>query len=271
MKTLRTYGKPPFSVAVIHGGPGAPGEMAPVARELARTRGVLEPLQTESSIIGQVQELKRVLEENAGLPVTLIGFSWGAILSFIFTAENPSMVKRLILVGSGVFEEKYAAGIGRTRISRLSPEEQREMEMLLVRLNDPREEEKDIIFARVGEYLARSDSYDPYPVPEEVIAYQYDIFTSVWREAGALRKRGDLLAMGRRIHCPVVAIHGDFDPHPADGVRLPLSRVLCDFRFILLERCGHRPWIERAARERFFVILQAELEKDSDGDISPAK
>jgi hypothetical protein len=28
MKNLRTYGKVPFNVAVIHGGPGAAGEMA---------------------------------------------------------------------------------------------------------------------------------------------------------------------------------------------------------------------------------------------------
>ena len=33
MKNLRKYGKPPFNVAVIHGGPGVPGEMAPVARD----------------------------------------------------------------------------------------------------------------------------------------------------------------------------------------------------------------------------------------------
>ncbi|MGA9187011.1 MAG: hypothetical protein WB014_00230 [Methanosarcina sp.] len=43
MKSLRKYGNLPFTVAVIHGGPGAPGEMAPVARELASCRGVLDP------------------------------------------------------------------------------------------------------------------------------------------------------------------------------------------------------------------------------------
>ena len=31
--------------------------------------------------------------------------------------------------------------------------------------------------------------------------------------------------MGRKIKCPVVAIHGDYDPHLAEGVREPLSRV----------------------------------------------
>jgi pimeloyl-ACP methyl ester carboxylesterase len=56
-----------------------------------------------------------------------------------------------------------------------------------------------------------------------------------------------------------VAIHGDYDPHPAEGVREPLSKVLKDFRFILLEHCGHLPWIEREAREGFFELVRGEL------------
>jgi pimeloyl-ACP methyl ester carboxylesterase len=111
MKNLRLYGKAPFDVAVIHGGPGAAGEMAPVARELASSMGVLEPLQTAASLEGQIEELKTVLEMGGDLPVTLIGFSWGAWLSFIFTANYPGIVKILILIGSGPFEEKYAAKI----------------------------------------------------------------------------------------------------------------------------------------------------------------
>ncbi|MCX6689200.1 MAG: alpha/beta hydrolase [Methanoregula sp.] len=75
-----------------------------------------------------------------------------------------------------------------------------------------------------------------------------------------LRKSGDLLAYGRQITCPVVAIHGDYDPHPEDGIRIPLSRVVRDFRFILLDNCGHTPWIERRARERFYEVLIDEVE-----------
>jgi len=77
MKNLRKYGNAPFNVAVIHGGPGAPGEMAPVAHQLSTDWGVLEPLQTAISLEGQVQELKSVLERNGSLPMTLIGHSWG--------------------------------------------------------------------------------------------------------------------------------------------------------------------------------------------------
>ncbi len=65
--------------------------------------------------------------------------------------------------------------------------------------------------------------------------------------------------MGKRIECPVVAIHGDYDPHPPEGIQGPLSPILKDFRFILLKNCGHLPWIEREARDLFYKILREEL------------
>ena len=64
----------------------------------------------------------------------------------------------------------------------------------------------------------------------------------------------------RQVTCPVVAIHGDYDPRLAEGVREPLVRVLNDFRFILLEKCGHEPWVEKFARDEFYDILKNELE-----------
>jgi pimeloyl-ACP methyl ester carboxylesterase len=259
MNNVRTYGKAPYRVAVIHGGPGAPGEMAPVARELAGTCGVIEPLQTAATLEGQLQELQTVLDEYGTPSITLIGFSWGAILSFMFTARHPHSIKKLIMIGSGVFKDRYAADITRTRLYRLSADEQRSFLALSVMLNDQTERHKDRIFAELGQLFSRTDTYDPLTLPDEVIAYQYEIFRNVWSEAEELRKSGQMLAPGTQISCPVVAIHGDYDPHPADGVRIPLSRVLGDFRFILLAQCGHRPWIERAARDRFFQILLREL------------
>ena len=57
MDNLRMYGSKPYFVAVIHGGPGVPGEMAPVARELSLNTGILEPLQAAETVEGQVEEL----------------------------------------------------------------------------------------------------------------------------------------------------------------------------------------------------------------------
>ena len=259
MKNLRKYGNRPFPVAVIHGGPGAPGEMAPVALELSSVTCVLEPLQTATTLEGQVRELKAVLEKHAALPIILIGFSWGALLSFIFAARHPSFVRKLILIGSAPYEEKYAANIAPTRLSRLSERERKEVLSLRETLNDPAFADKNTTMARLGNLLSQADSYDPLPHDDEILECQYDVFQGVWEQAAHLRSSGKLLELGKSIKCPVVAIHGDYDPHPAAGVVEPLSRVLQDFRFILLERCGHRPWLERNARDRFYDILKQEL------------
>jgi pimeloyl-ACP methyl ester carboxylesterase len=259
MEKLRKYGRMPFTVAVVHGGPGAPGEMAPVARQLSSVMGVLEPLQTAATVDGQVEELQGVLKDNVDIPVTLIGFSWGAMLGFIVAARYPSFVKKLILVGSGAYEEKYAAYIMETRLGRLGAEEREETLSLMAALNYPSAEDKNTLMARLGELLSRADTYDPLPHDDEVLECQYDIFQSVWEQARMLRSSGKLLELGKGIQCPVIAIHGDYDPHPYEGVRTPLSRVLRDFRFILLERCGHRPWIEWRAKDRFYDILNKEI------------
>jgi len=63
LNNLRKYGKPPFKVAVVHGGPGAGEETAPVARELSLAWGVWEPIQTATSLEGQ-----RAAMERSGKP-----------------------------------------------------------------------------------------------------------------------------------------------------------------------------------------------------------
>jgi pimeloyl-ACP methyl ester carboxylesterase len=261
-KHLRKYGKQPFSVAVVHGGPGAAGEMAPVARKLAIGHGVLEPLQTGLTVGEQVEELKEALLKSARLPVTLIGFSWGAWLSFIFAATYPELVKKLILVGSGGYEEKYGRKTHQARMARFSSQEKLEFKALENLLGNHKAKDKDVIVAKLGALFTKIDTYDPLPQGKgkvEKVSCSADIFKSVWKDAQDLRASGKLLELGRNIRCPVVAIHGDYDPHPAQGVEKPLLRVLKKFRFILLTNCGHKPWIEREAKKRFFDILKEEL------------
>lgn len=259
MVNLRTYGKAPFKVAVIHGGPGAAGEMAPVALDLSEDVGVLEPLQTAPTLAGQIEELRAVLEKNAALPVTVIGFSWGAWLGFMVAAKYPSLVKKLIMVGSASFEEKDTEKIYQTRLSRLSEEDKTEVNSIAEVINNPAAENRNAAFARLGELLSKADSYDPVSRGPEPIDYKVDIYQGVWKSAAEWRRSGKLLELGHQIQCPVLAIHGDYDPHPAEGVQKPLSMVIKNFRFILLEKCGHKPWNEWEAQDRFYKIVLDEL------------
>lgn len=258
MENLRKYGHEPFKVAVIHGGPGAPGEMAPVARELSSDTGILEPLQTANSVQGQIDELKSVLEKNGHIPLVLIGFSWGAWLGFMVAAQYPLLVRKLVIISSGAFEEKYAVDIIKTRLNRLNGKEKEEALYLMESLNSPDSADSKSM-ARFGELMSQADAYDPLPGDSETWEVNPDIYRQVWEQASKLRSSGELLKVAEKIRCPVVAIHGDYDPHSAEGVKKPLSLMIKDFRFILLPECGHCPWLERNARDRFYRILRSEI------------
>jgi len=262
MQNLRVYGTAPYGLALIHGGPGAPGTMAPVARELAAEYGVLEPLQTADTLQGQVTELRDVLTGHGAPPVILVGSSWGAMLGYILAAHHPELVKRLVMVGSGVFDTKYADQIPETRLKRLPAAARFEVWELSRVLEGPDDSKHDAAMSRLGEIFTGTDAFDPLTLDTGVIRVDYALHRRVWKEATALRQSGELLALGRDVKCPVLALHGDHDPHPAEGVRQPLSGVLANFRFVLLGRCGHLPWLERQARDEFYRQLRAELVQD---------
>jgi pimeloyl-ACP methyl ester carboxylesterase len=205
-------------------------------------------------------ELKAFLEEYGTFPIILIGFSWGAMLSFIFNAAYPQFVKKLILIGSSPFEEKYAANIMKTRINRLGKEDLKNFLHLNEILNSFSAQKKDDSLRSSGKLMSKADTYSSLPHKDEMLECRYEIFTGVWGEARELRRSGKLLELGKKISCQVVALHGDYDPHPFEGVREPLSGVLTDFKYILLKNCGHRPWIEREAKEEFYELLKQEIQ-----------
>lgn len=196
--SIRKYGQQPYQIGLLHGGPGAAGEMKPVAETLSKDFGVLECLQTEKSINRQIKELHKQLTSSAEIPAVLIGFSWGAWLGILFASKYPNLVKKLILISSGALESKY---------------------------------NEDLM----------------------------EIYQSVWREAARLRDTNELINCADKIACPIVVFHGEFDPHPIDGVEKPLSERVENTKIVRLPKCGHTPWKEVFAKDEFYRLLRDEL------------
>ena len=254
MNELRRHGHSPYQVVVLHGGPGAPGSASSLASGLAPFCGVLEPFQSASDIEGLLSELETILKKSSDPPVTLIGHSWGAWLGFLFAARFSTLVRKLVMVSSGPFEESYVPRIAETRLGRLGAEGQGLFKDLLAGSLEGGK------LKRIGALVSKADAFDPLPeesggkMDPDPIQYE-----RIWTEAAQLRRNGKLLEAGKNIQCPVTAIHGDWDPHPADGVQVPLSKTLKNFKFEILEKCGHKPWRERQAREKFFLTLHQEI------------
>ena len=107
--TVRFHGGAPFRAAAVHGGPGAPGSAAGLAREMARWCGTLEPLQTENSIGKLIEELAGVLRQDGWPPMVLAGHSWGAWLAALTAERHPELISGLILIGCPPLEYRRRA------------------------------------------------------------------------------------------------------------------------------------------------------------------
>jgi pimeloyl-ACP methyl ester carboxylesterase len=259
VQNLRKYGKAPFSVVLVHGGPGAAGTMEGVAKKISRQRGVIEAIQTRYSIDGLLVELYEMVSLYCHPPVVLIGHSWGAWLSILFASKYPDQVKKLILVAAAPLKENYASKIMETRLERLDSKEAEKLIRLMNQINIAPANKKDPIFLEIAELIRVADAYQPASTSYRNATFDYEIYESVWTEAERMRSSGELLRHAGRVECPVLAIHGDYDPHLYHGVNLPLGKVIKYFRFLLLEKCGHEPWNEVSAKNIFYNILEREL------------
>ncbi len=259
MESFRTYGHAPFQVAVVHGGPGAPGSMAPVARRLSGRMGVMEPFQTAMTLKGQMAELAQQLSDHLAGPAILVGHSWGAMLSYLVSARYPRLVKKLIMISSGMMDEASADQLLSTRLSRLAQADRNAFLDLVEQLHRPTGTVKDHLMGQLGALCVKADSLAPLSLDTGGLKCDYEQFSRVWPEMEKIRHSGELLSIGSHIQCPVVALHGDYDPHPAQKVKEPLGSVIRDFEFILLSQCGHWPWLEKEAQEGFFKHLEMAL------------
>jgi len=107
---VRKYGDSGSVVVVLHGGPGAGGYMAPVARSLSQSFRVLEPTQRGSSrepltVAQHIDDLHElIMSHGEPLRPALVGSSWGSMLALAYAAQYPDDVGPLVLIGCGTFD-----------------------------------------------------------------------------------------------------------------------------------------------------------------------
>ncbi len=257
-KKYRLHGSPPYKAVLVHGGPGAAGELEYLSKILSKKINVIEPFQRADSITGQIEELVDTIKKTADPPITILGFSWGAWLSWLTASSYPELFSKVILVSSPPFEERASLSIMGRRMSRLSLEERKEVKRIKSVLFSENMEHD--LFRRFAYLMEKADSFDRIENLERpVLELDPAINSKVWKEAVSLRRSGKLLMSGKSITGSVTIIHGDQDPHPFEGVKVPINTIIPNPTIHLLRNCGHRPWTEKHARDEFLQILDLEL------------
>lgn len=259
---FRAYGKAPHRVVLVHGGPGAAGDLAPLAGELSKTSGVIEAHQTCSSIGDLIGELHSLIFAHADKPVILVGHSWGAWLSMMYAARFPETTEKLILVATPPFDEDSARKIMQTRLKRLDREKSERLLDLMQSIDTLTGDRQNHTFREIAGIMLEADVFQPSGEPLPETAYDYSQYKAIWGEAEELRSSGEMLRQAASVQRPILFIHGDEDPHPAKAIEAIAKTGLPDCRFIQLGKCGHEPWLEKHARKRFFSILRSEILPD---------
>jgi len=253
MMTTRRYGKAPYKVVTVHGGPGAAGDMAAVARQLSKKCGVIEPLQTKDSVQGQVDELKTQLAEYDA-PFVLVGHSWGAWLSLLFAEQYPDLVRQIVMVGCPPFTHKEAEEILANRIARLSSADVEKLYGLLDKTMMTQDE-----LIQFGVLMEKADTVQKHTKAPDSVKADADIAFAVWREAEAMRMDGEWERILGAVTCPITMIHGRQDPHPYAAVLRALEDSGTKFEMALLDDCGHSPWKEAKKMSDFYKLLTVYL------------
>jgi len=222
------------NVIVLHGGPGAPGDVDDLAFGLADAFTVLAPHQRPSggaplTVARHVEDLRELLATRGLHRPALVGSSWGAMLALAFAAAYPDLAGPLVLIGCGTFDEgaraQFRAAIGERKI----------------------------------EEAMRLYYYDPFPALPEPPVFDERANAETWADMLRLQKEGVYPRAFASIRGPVLMLHGAADPHPGRMILASLRPCLPQIEYREWERCGHYPWREKSVRDEFFATLKAWL------------
>ncbi len=253
----REYGTSGSYVVLLHGGPGAPGYMVPVARELVASFRILEPFQRGSgkerlTVARHIADLHKLIKSHCGKEHPAIaGHSWGAMLALAYAAEHPDSVASIVLIGCGTFDEAARARMQAIRKERMD-------EKLLYRIEHLAEEfpDPDQRLAVLGQIFRKIDSYDLLAADDDLQRCDAVAHEETWQDMMRLQEEGVYPAAFSKISVPVIMMHGDFDPHPGLLIRASLKAYLPGLEYCQFKHCGHYPWLERQAHQQFYAILR---------------
>ncbi|MBI1850224.1 MAG: alpha/beta hydrolase [Planctomycetes bacterium] len=253
---IREYGTTGPRIVLLHGGPGAAGYLAPVARELADAFRVSEPFQRRSggeplTVARHVADLQETIERFGDERPALVGHSWGAMLALAYAAAHPGRARSLVLVGCGTFDAVARARYGEIREARLTDDVRRRIDALPREVPDP-----DQRLRARGKLMMQLDSVDPVIGKGERVECDARAHDESWTDMVRLQDAGVYPAAFATIDAPVLMLHGADDPHPGPMIRASLAPHIRRLEYIEWPRCGHYPWLERHARSAFFAALR---------------
>lgn len=264
-------------LVVLHGGPGAHHDyLLPQLLELAAEHECLFYDQrgggrsktddrTPITWRTHVEDLTAVLAELAPGPLTLAGYSWGALLAMLYAIEAAAghagaEPARLVLLDpapvSRAYRDEFEAEFARRQSGAAIGALRDALTASGLRESDPEAFRQRTFELGVAGYFAdpaRARDLTPFRVTGRVQQ-------SVWESLGSF----DLVPQLRDLRVPSLIVHGRQDPIPIASAAAAAAALSATTAW--LEDCGHVPYVEQP--DALFRAIRAFLH-DTDSLVAP--
>lgn len=242
---------------VLHGGPGASHDyLLPQMLELAGDHRVLLYDQRgggrsraesgDSNVTWEthVDDLDAVVSEFDLQPLSLVGYSWGALLALLYARQAfanhwPQRPSRMVLLDPAPSSTAHRRSFEAEFARRQRSEPIRSMREELQK-SGLGERDRDAYRQRAFELSVAAYFSDPERArdltPFRVVG---KIQESVWQSLGEYDVTDGL----EQVACPTLVVHGADDPIPLESSQA-IARTL-GAELVVLADCGHVPYVER--------------------------
>ena len=275
---LRTWTAGPvipqgLPVVTVHGGPGIPDYLAPVA-------GIIDDLclthrydqrgtggsvwHGEHTIARHVQDLASLLDAWGHDRAVLIGHSFGTSLASYFLLAHPGRVAGLIQLAGPFLDPWREADLAAQRARRSDRQQARLDELGAIASRTDAQETEYLALSWFTDHADRARAWDWAVTAAGALRpvnYAMNAQLNAAKKADPLEARVDRL---RELLPPgAVIIGGAGDSRPAEALRRLAARLNCEV--IIIPDAGHQPWLEAPAQFRAALRTAAKRQTQATG------
>ncbi|MGY8950108.1 MAG: alpha/beta fold hydrolase [Flavobacteriales bacterium] len=248
------------TIVLLSGGPGLNSDYLKVLyTELQKKYRciILHQRGTGKSILKEINDktvnVDRYIEDLNGLynhlggeKLTLVGHSWGGMLSFSYAANEPNKIEKIILLNTGGITDDFYNWFGSNINMRLYSED---LELQKSQIENKRE---TLVAIWPGYFFSREMALKTRPALDYKFRNQKGINSLA---AGDWRKRSDeRIKKLKSFKAPVDLIAGRQDPI-GESVVYEVKSILKQTNYFFIEECGHFPWLEGDKQSKIFYDL----------------
>jgi proline iminopeptidase len=254
----------------MHGGPGAHHDyLLPQMLELSDEYEMVfydqrgggkskTPTQEPITWETQVDDLGLAARELITGPLTLVGYSWGALLSLLYATHLPAGAPapvRLVLISPASVARRHRLEFEKEMASRQAApwvaQQRAALQASGLRDRDPEAYRQRAFELSVAGYFAHPEnahSLTQFRVTSRVQQ-------SIWESLGDF----DLGPALRALRLPSLVIHGKQDPIPVASSEEIAAALGADL--VVLDDCGHVPYVEQPVK--LFAAVREFLSRTS--------